>query len=305
MLAGAEITAEARAAAERLIRAARLTCRWRAACTQATAASKRLPSKTSPKSRPRPSTRGCTPKSPSTTSATTRTTRRPSRTPSTTRCASATARSRRAFPICARSNSLTLRVGAAPAARFAKVRHAVPMLSLDNAFSEEDVVDFVDRIRRFLRLGDDEPIVFTRRAEDRRPVDVAALRGRRARHAATRGDGSEGEDVTANIRTLKDVPQRLKGRGVPAVCEVRGEVYMTKAAFLELNSGRAEAGKQLYRQSAQLRGRLAAPARPGDHRLAPARLLRLCVGRDERDAGRTRNPAWSSGSRRAASRPIR
>ena len=64
--------------------------------------------------------------------------------------------------------------------------------------------------------------------------------------AATRGDGSEGEDVTANVRTLKDVPKRLKGKGVPAVCEVRGEVYMTKAAFLELNRKQAEAGKQLY-----------------------------------------------------------
>ena len=77
--------------------------------------------------------------------------------------------------------------------------------------------------------------------------------------AATRGDGAEGEDVTANIRTLKDVPQQLKGKDIPAVCEVRGEVYMTKRGFLALNKRQAEAGEHHLRQSAQLRGRLAAP----------------------------------------------
>ena len=77
--------------------------------------------------------------------------------------------------------------------------------------------------------------------------------------AATRGDGAEGEDVTANIRTLKDVPQQLKGRNVPKVCEVRGEVYMTKPAFLELNERQKAAGEPDLRQSAQFRRRLAAP----------------------------------------------
>ena len=104
--------------------------------------------------------------------------------------------------------------------------------------------------------------------------------------AATRGDGSEGEDVTANIRTLKDVPQQLKGKDVPAVCEVRGEVYMTKPDFLALNERQKAAGEHDLRQSAQLRRRLAAPEGSRDHRLAAARLLRLCLGRDERDAGR-------------------
>jgi DNA ligase (NAD+) len=120
------------------------------------------------------------------------------------------------------------------------------MLSLDNAFADEDVVDFVGRIRRFLRLGEDEEIVFS--AEPKIDGLSMSLRyeGGELVTAATRGDGSEGEDVTANIRTLQDVPQRLEGRGVPAVCEVRGEVYMTKAAFLELNRKQAEAGKQLY-----------------------------------------------------------
>jgi DNA ligase (NAD+) len=150
------------------------------------------------------------------------------------------------FPQLRTLQSLTQRVGAAPSGRFAKVRHAVPMLSLDNAFAEADVVDFVGRIRRFLRLPDDEEIVFS--AEPKidglsmslRYEDGVLVTG------ATRGDGTEGEDVTANVKTLEDVPKRLKGRGVPKVCEVRGEVYMTKAAFLELNRKQAEAGKPLY-----------------------------------------------------------
>src|SRR6202035_4394878 len=109
------------------------------------------------------------------------------------------------------------------------------MLSPDNAFAEEDVVDFVGRIRRFLRLGDDERIDFS--AEPKIDGLSMSLRyeGGELVTAATRGDGAEGEDVTANIRTLKDVPERLKGRKVPQVCEVRGEVYMTKKAFLALN----------------------------------------------------------------------
>jgi DNA ligase (NAD+) len=137
-------------------------------------------------------------------------------------------------------------IGAKPSGRFAKVQHAVPMLSLDNAFAEEDVVDFVGRIRRFLRLKDDEEIVFS--AEPKidglsmslRYEDGVLVTG------ATRGDGSVGEDVTANVKTLEDIPHKLKGRGVPSVCEVRGEVYMTKHAFLELNRQQAEAGEPLY-----------------------------------------------------------
>jgi len=142
--------------------------------------------------------------------------------------------------------SLTQRVGAAPSARFAKVRHAVPMLSLDNAFAEDDVRDFVSRIRRFLRLSDDDGIAFS--AEPK--IDGLSMSLRYERGSlvtgATRGDGNEGEDVTANIRTLADVPQRLKGSGIPAICEVRGEVYMTKHAFLALNKRQAETGGQIF-----------------------------------------------------------
>ena len=150
------------------------------------------------------------------------------------------------FPQLRTLESLTQRVGAAPSARFAKVRHAVPMLSLDNAFADQDVVNFVGRIRRFLRLPEDEKIAFS--AEPK--IDGLSM-SLRYQHGelvtgATRGDGAEGEDVTANVKTLKDIPHRLKSKGAPAVCEVRGEIYMTKAAFLELNRRQAEAGKPLY-----------------------------------------------------------
>src|SRR5690349_5820879 len=150
------------------------------------------------------------------------------------------------FPDLRTLESLSLKVGAAPSGRFRKVRHALPMLSLDNAFSDEDVVDFVARIRRFLKLDESEKIAFS--AEPKIDGLSMSLRyeGGELVTAATRGDGAEGEDVTANIRTLKDVPQKLKGRNVPEVCEVRGEVYMTKRAFLELNERQKAAGGQVF-----------------------------------------------------------
>jgi DNA ligase (NAD+) len=150
------------------------------------------------------------------------------------------------FPQLRTAASLTQRVGAAPSARFAKVRHPVPMLSLDNAFAEGEVRDFVGRIRRFLRLSDDDEIAFS--AEPKIDGLSMSLRYERGTlvTGATRGDGNEGEDVSANIKTLADVPQRLKGRGIPAVCEVRGEVYMTKHAFLALNKRQAETGGQIF-----------------------------------------------------------
>src|SRR5579864_5722570 len=150
------------------------------------------------------------------------------------------------FPQLRTAESLTQHVGVTPSARFAKVRHAVPMLSLDNAFAEDDVRDFVGRIRRFLRLPDDEKIVFS--AEPK--IDGLSMSLRYENGAlvtgATRGDGSVGEDVTANVKTLEDIPKRLKGKNVPAVCEVRGEVYMTKHAFLALNKRQAESGGQVF-----------------------------------------------------------
>jgi DNA ligase (NAD+) len=174
------------------------------------------------------------------------------------------------FPQLRTPASLTQRVGAAPSARFAKVRHAVPMLSLDNAFSEDDVHDFVARIRRFLRLSDDDEIEFS--AEPK--IDGLSMSLRYEKGAlvtgATRGDGYEGEDVTANVKTLADIPQRLKATSIPAICEVRGEVYMTKHAFLALNKRQAEAGGQIF---ANPRNSAAGSLRQKDPSITAARPL--------------------------------
>jgi DNA ligase (NAD+) len=150
------------------------------------------------------------------------------------------------FPDLRTLESLTRKIGAAPARGFAKVRHAVPMLSLANAFSEEDVADFVGRIRRFLNLKEGEALAFTGEPKiDGLSMSLRFEDGVLVR-AATRGDGEEGEDVTANIKTLKEVPQKLKSKNPPAACEIRGEVYMTKADFLELNKRQAAAGEQVF-----------------------------------------------------------
>src|SRR5271169_2055896 len=147
------------------------------------------------------------------------------------------------FPEFVTSESPSQKIGAAPSGKFRKVRHAVPMLSLDNAFTDADVVDFVGRIRRFLKLDEDHKIDFS--AEPKIDGLSMSLRYEEGElvTAATRGDGAEGEDVTANIRTLEDVPKKLRGRNVPEICEVRGEVYMTKKAFLALNKKQVEAGE--------------------------------------------------------------
>ncbi len=150
-----------------------------------------------------------------------------------------------AHPELLTPDSPTQRVGSTPSSRFAKVRHSVPMLSLGNAFSEEDVTDFFDRIRKFLRLPAEEEVVLTAEPKiDGLSMSLRYERGRLVK-AATRGDGYEGEDVTANIRTLKRVPKTLKG-DVPEVCEIRGEVYMTKSAFRALNEQRAADGEPIF-----------------------------------------------------------
>jgi DNA ligase (NAD+) len=174
------------------------------------------------------------------------------------------------FPQLIRADSPSRRVGAPATAKFAKVRHRVPMLSLGNAFGEDDVVEFVERVRRFLRLADDEPLVFS--AEPKIDGLSLSLRyeGGELVNGATRGDGSEGEDVTANVKTLADVPHRLKGRGPPAVCEVRGEVYMAKHAFLALNQRQAEIGGQVF---ANQRSSAAGSLRQKDPSITASRAL--------------------------------
>ena len=149
------------------------------------------------------------------------------------------------FPELVRPDSPSRRVGAAPARGFAKVQHRVPMLSLDDAFSDEDVERFVDRVRR--RIGLDKgPIDFT--AEPKIDGLSLSLRYEAGRlvSGSTRGDGVEGEDVTANVRTLTDVPDRLRGTAIPEICEIRGEVYMTKPEFLALNERQRASGKRFF-----------------------------------------------------------
>ncbi len=149
------------------------------------------------------------------------------------------------FPALKRADSPSEDVGAAPAEKFGKVRHAVAMLSLDNAFADEDVSAFVDKVRRFLALPPGATLTIT--AEPKIDGLSASLRYEEGVfvQGATRGDGREGEDVTQNLRTIADIPHTLKGKP-PAVLEVRGEVYMEKAAFAAMNARSAEEGGQVY-----------------------------------------------------------
>ncbi len=176
------------------------------------------------------------------------------------------------FPALRRADSPSLRLGAAPAAGFAKVTHTRPMLSLDNAFAEDEVREFVQRIRRFLGLASDTPVPLV--AEPKIDGLSAALRYEDGRfvQGATRGDGTIGEDVTANLRTIADLPKQLKGRKPPALLEVRGEVYMQRADFRKLNEARAAAGEPLF---ANPRNFAAGTVRQLDPGITAARPLRF------------------------------
>ena len=149
------------------------------------------------------------------------------------------------FPDLIRPNSPSKRVGAAPAAGFSKVRHKKPMLSLSNAFSDEDVTDFVARIRRFLSLSGDAPVALV--AEPKIDGLSASLRYENGNfvQGATRGDGTEGEDITRNLQTIADIPKTLPA-SAPRVFEVRGEVFMGKAEFQALNARQEKAGKKIF-----------------------------------------------------------
>ncbi|MDP6568176.1 MAG: NAD-dependent DNA ligase LigA [Alphaproteobacteria bacterium] len=148
------------------------------------------------------------------------------------------------FPALKRPDSPSERIGAPVAEGFAKVRHGRPMLSLGNAFEAADVADFLARVRRFLKLAEEEIIDIV--AEPKIDGLSAALRYEDGKLTlgATRGDGEEGEDITANLRTIAEIPGSLDG--APAVFEVRGEVFMPHAAFRALNAQQAEAGRQAY-----------------------------------------------------------
>ena len=151
-----------------------------------------------------------------------------------------------AFPQLRRPDSLSDKVAGAPVEGFAKVRHEVPMLSLAKAFTDQDVIDFAERGKRFFERDKDLELVFT--AEPKIDGLSASLRYEHGIfiRGATRGDGAVGEDITANLRTIKDIPQKLKGKGWPDTIEIRGEVYMTMAEFEALKARSAAVGGQDY-----------------------------------------------------------
>lgn len=176
------------------------------------------------------------------------------------------------FPGLVTVDSPSQKVGAQPTGRFAKVPHTVPMLSLGNAFTDEDVTDFVDRVRRFLKLGEDEiPAVVAEPKIDGLSLSLRYEDGELVR-GATRGDGFTGEDVTANVRTMSDIPHKLKGRNIPAVCEIRGEVYMLKKDFLALNKRQAAAEDTVF---ANPRNSAAGSLRQKDPSITASRPLKF------------------------------
>lgn len=175
------------------------------------------------------------------------------------------------FPSLVRPDSPSRRVGAAPATGFAKLRHRVPMFSLDNAFDEADFRDFLGRARRFLGLAAETELALVGEPKiDGLSINLTYEKGRFI-HGATRGDGVEGEDVTANLKTIASVPETLRGTA-PAVIEIRGEVFMTKADFLALNDAQAAAGQRLF---ANPRNAAAGSLRQLDPRITAGRALSL------------------------------
>ena len=172
------------------------------------------------------------------------------------------------FPQLAEANSANRKVGAPPSEKFAKVRHAVPMLSLGNIFADEEVEEFCARVRRFLGLKESAPLAVVAEPKiDGLSCNLRYENGELVR-AATRGDGYEGEDVTANVRTVQSIPHRLEG--APRIFEARGEVYMRHADFAALNARQAEAGKPIY---ANPRNFAAGSLRQLDPRITASRPL--------------------------------
>ena len=174
------------------------------------------------------------------------------------------------FPHLVRDNSPSLRVGAARSEQFAPVEHGVPMLSLDNAFSDEDAVEFDARVRRFLKL--DEAVAYTAEPKiDGLSCSIRYENGVLVR-AATRGDGRVGEDVSANVSTIGEIPKRLRGGGFPEVIEIRGEIYLGHAEFAALNAAAETAGQKTY---ANPRNAAAGSLRQIDPKITAQRPLRF------------------------------
>ncbi len=150
------------------------------------------------------------------------------------------------FPRRIRNDSPSLRIGAPPVEAFGKVVHRVPMLSLGNVFDDEGVREFLERIRRFLGLGSLKGLDFTTEPKiDGVSITLRYVGGRLVQ-GATRGDGYEGENVTGNVRTVADIPHRIKSKSFPDPFEVRGEIYMSRAAFRRLNEAQAARGERPF-----------------------------------------------------------
>ena len=178
----------------------------------------------------------------------------------------------REYPALLRPDSPTQRVGAAPLERFRQVTHEVPMLSLDNAFNEQDMLDFNRRLQD--RLGDGEaPLEFA--CEPKLDGIAVSLlyRGGVLERAATRGDGSTGEDITHNVRTIPSVPLRLRGEGYPQVLEVRGEIYLPRAGFEQINARARAQGEKMF---VNPRNAAAGSLRQLDARITATRPLEMC-----------------------------
>jgi DNA ligase (NAD+) len=176
------------------------------------------------------------------------------------------------FPHLVRDDSPSLRVGAAPVEAFGKVTHRVPMLSLGNVFDEAGLRKFLDGVGRFLGLKSLDGLAFT--AEPKIDGLSITLRyeGGRLVQGATRGDGYEGENVTANVRTIADIPDRVVSRGFPDPFEVRGEIYMSRAAFQRMNEEQAARGERLF---ANPRNAAAGSLRQLDPSITASRPLRF------------------------------
>ena len=176
------------------------------------------------------------------------------------------------FPHLIRDNSPSLKVGAARSEKFKAIEHGVPMLSLDNAFADDEAVEFDARIRRFLRLPADETVGYTAEPKiDGLSCSILYRNGELVR-AATRGDGKVGEDVTANVRTIAEIPHKLAGKGWPDEIEIRGEIYLGHEEFAALNAAAEAAGQKTY---ANPRNAAAGSLRQIDAKITAARPLRF------------------------------